>query len=322
VSGIARIQARYPLMQVAAVVGLFLYGAASLDGFSGASSIRTMLVLASLLGIAATGQTIVILLGGLDLSIPGFIALGNVVIAQLAGVDGWPFVPALLVVVALALAGGAITGFVCHGLHAPPLVVTLGTGSIAAGAVLVWTNGSVVTGSLPGWLGRLTSPVAETFGLGIPPIVVIWAGLALVAGVFLARVVTGRQIYAAGSNPVAAAFALVPTGRLWVIAFAISALSSAMTGVLLAGFSAGGDASVGNPYLFTSLTAVIVGGTAITGARGNYWRTVLGAVILTELTTILVGHGYDQADQQILFGLLILLVVLAYGRDRRVADRV
>jgi ribose transport system permease protein len=322
VSPLARLQARYPLVQVAAVVALFLYGAASLDGFSDASSIRTMLVLASLLGVAATGQTIVILLGGLDLSVPGFIALGNVVIAQLVGVDGWPFVPALLVVGGLAVAGGAVTGMVCHRLRAPPLVVTLGTGSIAGGTVLVWTNGSVASGNLPGWLGRLTSPVADTFGLGVPPIVVIWAGLALVTGVFLARVVTGRQIYAAGANPVAARFALVPTARLWTIAFALSALSSAMTGVLLAGFGSGGDASVGNPYLFTSLAAVIVGGTAITGARGSYWRTVLGAVMLTELTTILVGHGYGQADQQILFGLIILLVVLAYGRDRRVADRV
>jgi ribose transport system permease protein len=168
----------------------------------------------------------------------------------------------------------------------------------------------------------LTSPVAETFGVGVPPIVAIWAVLAIIVGLFLGRVVTGRQIYAAGSNPTAASFALVPIGRLWTLAFALSALAAAMTGVLLAGFSGGGDASVGNPYLFTTLTAVIVGGTAITGARGSYWHTVLGALILTELTTILVAHGLDQADQQILFGLLILLAVAAYGRERRVADRV
>jgi ribose transport system permease protein len=95
-----------------------------------------------------------------------------------------------------------------------------------------------------------------------------------------------------------------------------------MTGILLAGFAVGGDASVGGPYLFTTLTAVIVGGTAITGARGGYWHPVPGAAILTELTTILVGNGYSQADQQIPFGLIILLVVPAYGRDRRVGDRV
>jgi len=322
VSIAARLQRRYPLMQTAALLALFAYGAALLDGFARPSSIRTMLVLAALVGIAATGQTLVVLLGGLDLSVPGFIALGNVGIAQLAGADGWPFFPALLVISSLAIFGGAVTGFICHDLRAPPLAVTLGTGSIAAGGVLVWTNGAVVSGGLPEWLGRLTSPISKTFGLGIPPIVVIWIVVAIVVGVLLGRTISGRRIYATGSNAAAAAFALVPTRRLWMIAFAISALSGATTGVLLAGFSGGGDASVGDPYLFTSLAAVLVGGTAIGGARGNYWRTVLGALVLTELTTILVGHGYDEADQEILFGLIILLVVPAYGRERRVAERV
>jgi ribose transport system permease protein len=304
------------------LAALFVSGATSLDGFAGASSIRTMLVLASLVGIAALGQTLVVLLGGLDLSVPGFIALGNVAIAQLVGPDGWPFVPALVLVALLAAAGGALTGLICHRLSAPPLVVTLGSGSIAAGAVLVWTNGEIVTGALPGGLSRLTSPVEQTFGLGVPPIVAIWALLAVAAGVFLGRAVTGRRLYAAGANPVAARIARVPLGRLWAIAFALSALSSALTGVVLAGFSGGGDASVGNPYLFTSIAAVVVGGTAIGGGRGGYWRTVLGALTLTELTTILVAHGFGEADQQILFGLVILMVVPAYARDRRVRDGV
>jgi len=313
---------RYPISQTGVLVALFVYGSLSLDGFASASSIRAMLVLAALLGIAGTGQTLVVLLGGLDLSVPGFIALGNVGIAQLTGPDAWPFVAALLALAAIALAGGVLAGIVCHALRAPPLVVTIATGSVAGGAVLVWTNGTAVTAPLPGWLGRFSSPVETTFGLGVPPVVVTWAAIAVVVGVFLTRVITGRRVYATGSNRAAASLARVPTGRVWMLAFALSALSSVFTGVLLAGFSGGGDASVGNPYLFTTLTAVIVGGTAITGARGSYWHTVLGALILTELTTILVGHGLDQADQQILFGLLILLAVAIYGRERRVADRV
>ena len=96
---------------------------------------------------------------------------------------------------------------------------------------------------------------------------------------------------------------------------------SALVGVLLAGF-AGADQTLGDPYLFSGLTAVIVGGTTFMGARGDYTHTVVGALILTVLTTILVGKGYDQADQQIIFGVLILLVVAGYGRDRRLRDRV
>ncbi len=92
-------------------------------------------------------------------------------------------------------------------------------------------------------------------------------------------------------------------------------------GVLLAGYAGSGNSTLGDPYLFEGLAAVIVGGTAF-GARGDYWRTVLGALLLTVLSTVLVGHGYTSADQQIISGLLILAVVAGYGRDPRLRDRV
>ena len=119
----------------------------------------------------------------------------------------------------------------------------------------------------------------------------------------------------------AAALAGIDTERVWVGVFAASAVMSTLVGCLLAGF-AGADQTIGDPYLFSGLTAVIVGGTTFMGARGDYTHTVVGALILTVLTTVLVGKGYDQADQQIIFGVLILLVVAGYGRDRRLRDRV
>jgi len=114
----------------------------------------------------------------------------------------------------------------------------------------------------------------------------------------------------------------VNTRRVWTGAFALSAACAGVVGVLLAGFSGSADATVGTQYLFTSLAAVIVGGTSITGAHGDYWRTVVGALIITVLTTLLLGHGYSVGDQQIAFGLAILLVVAGYGRDVRLRDRV
>ena len=109
---------------------------------------------------------------------------------------------------------------------------------------------------------------------------------------------------------------------MWVVVFAASAVPvGARPAACSPGF-AGADQTVGDPYLFSALTAVIVGGTTFMGARGDYTHTVVGALILTVLTTILVGKGYGQADQQIVFGVLILLVVAGYGRDRRLRDRV
>jgi len=150
---------------------------------------------------------------------------------------------------------------------------------------------------------------------------VITAILAIVVGVILQRTSVGRRFYATGANPRAAAIIRVNTRKMWTGVFALSAVCSALVGILLAGFS-GVDPSVGDPYLFQGLTAVIVGGTTIMGARGDYTHTVIGALILTVMTTIFVGKDIDVATQQIIFGVLILIVVAMYGRGRRLRDRV
>lgn len=279
-----------------------------------------MLVAASFLGLAGAGQTLVVLIGGIDFSVPAVIAGASVVISQLTGTDHWSFIPALAVCVLLAVLVGAINGYVSHRFRVQPLVVTLGMASVVTGAVLVWTKAQA-TGTAPAFLTRFTSVTGTTFGIGIPPVVVIWAVIAIVLGVILRRTIAGRRLYATGSNPVAAELALVRTQRVWVGTFAASALLAALLGVLLAGYAGSGNTTLGDPYLFEGLAAVIVGGTAF-GARGDYWRTVLGAIVLTVLSTVLVGKGYSTADQQIIFGVLILLVVAGYGRDARLRDRV
>jgi ribose transport system permease protein len=320
VATMGRVQRRAPVLQFVALVALFIYGAGTISGFSDSTSIRSMLVLAALLGLAALGQTIVMIVGGLDLSIPGFIVAGAILVSQLCGTHHWAFVPALALIAAIAAAMGAATGWICQRFRIQPLIVTLGVGALASGGCLAWTGGKL-TGSAPAFLSTLTSPTGTTFGIDVSPVVAIWALVAIVVGVVLHRTIPGRRLYATGANPRAAQLALVNTRRVWMVVFALSALCSALVGILLAGFS-GADQTLGDPYLFQGLTAVIVGGTTIMGARGDYTHTVLGALILTELTTILVGHGYGTADQQIIFGVLILIVVAGYGRDRRLRDTI
>jgi ribose transport system permease protein len=291
-------QRTLPVLQIVALVALFVWGAATIDGFSTETSIDSMLVLAALLGLAALGQTLVLIYGA----------------------HGWSAPLAIALVVVIAAALGAATGWICHHWRIQPLIVTLGVGALSAGGAVAWTAGKL-TGTAPPFLTELTTATGATFGISIPPIVVIWAVVAIAAAVALHRTVAGRRLYATGANPRAAGLARIHTGRVVVAVFAISAVVSALVGVLLAGF-AGADQTIGDPYLFSGLTAVIVGGTTFMGARGDYTHTVIGALILTVLTTILVGKGYDQADQQIVFGALILLVVAGYGRDRRLRDRV
>jgi ribose transport system permease protein len=319
-STLGRVQSRVPALQLAALVALFIYGFFTVDNFGDGPNIRTMLVLAAILGMATIGQTLVFILGGLDLSIAGFLSASAIVLSQLCGVDHWPFLPALRVIlIAFGVLGG-VSGWICHRYSIQPLIVTLGMGSIALGGAVVFVNGTI-NGSAPAFLSNITAANGSTFGLSLPPVVFIWALVAVVLAVLLHRTVAGRWLYATGANPRAATLARIPVRRVWIVVFAASAIFSAIAGVLLAGFS-GADQGVGDPFLFQGLTAIIVGGTTVMGARGDYTHTVLGALILTELNAILTAHNLNSADQQILYGLLILLVVASYGRDSRLSDRV
>jgi ribose transport system permease protein len=317
----ARLLRGTPILQVTSVIVLLLAIGLTIDGFFSKSSLFTTLILASFLGIAAAGETLVILIGGIDLSVPALISGANLVTTLLLG-KGWSFWLAILFVFSCAAIVGLINGFVTHRFKAPPLIVTLATGAIVTGLTLGWTQGGQVSGIPPNWLSRFSSPIGTVFGIGIPPVVILWAIIAIVFGLVLSWSVSGKRLYATGANERAAQLAGVKTERVWMASFAVSAMASALVGIVLIGFTGSGEAGVGDPYQFLSIAAVLVGGTSLIGARGDYWRTVLGALIMTLFTTLLVGHGADEAMQEILTGVLILLFVSVYGRDQRVRDRV
>jgi ribose transport system permease protein len=316
---VADLQRRFPLLQVAALAVLYLIGAATVPGWMTRSTLTSMLVMAALLGLAGIGQTIVVLGGGIDFSVGAFITAGGVFIVELPSVDHWPVWAAIVVAFAVAVAGGALNGVISYTFKVEALVVTLGVGSLLSGVLTGWVNGSVY-GTPPGWTSTAVSVLSDTFGLPVPPVVAVWLLLALVIGLVLARTSAGRNLYLNGANPVAARRALVRTGRTWIAGFVVSAVFATFAGILLAG-EGGGNLGSGDPYLFQALTAVIVGGTMF-GGRGDYWRTVLGALILTVVTYLLEAHNYSAGVQEMVYGVLIMIVVAAYGRERRVRDRV
>jgi ribose transport system permease protein len=310
-----------PLLQIAVLIVVFLVAALTIDGFLDRSSLYSVLVLASFLGVAAAGQTLVILIGGLDLSVASVISAANLVTPVLIA-KGWGLGPAIACVIGMGAILGAINGFIIRRFSVTALIVTLASGGIVYGLALAATADGQATGAVPAWLSSFSSPIGHTLGIAIPPVVVAWAVLAVVLGVLLKRSATGRRLYATGANQRAADLAGIRTLRVWIGAFAVSGAAAAATGVLLAGFVSSSSVGVGSPYLFTSLAAVVVGGTSLIGARGDYWRTVLGALILTLITTVLVGHGAGQAVEEAVYGFLILVFVGVYGRERRVRDQV
>jgi ribose transport system permease protein len=316
---VADLQRRFPLLQVVALAVLYLAGAVTVPGWTSRSTLTSMLVMAALLGLAGAGQTIVVLGGGIDFSVGAFITAGGVFITVLPSVDHWPVWAAIAFALAVAAAGGALNGVISYRFRIEPLVVTLGVGSLLTGVLTGWVSGAV-TGTPPAWTDSAVSVTTSTFGIPVPPIVSIWVLLAVIAGIVLARTQAGRSLYLVGTNPVAARRALVRTGWTWTAGFIVSALLATFAGILLAG-DGGGNLDSGDPYLFLALTAVIVGGTMF-GGRGDYWRTVLGALILTVVTYLLEAHNYSTGVQEMVYGLLIMVVVAAYGRERKIRDRV
>ncbi len=301
-------------------IALHMLGTLLIQGYSSAFSMRAMLVLASLLAIASIGQTLVIILGGIDLSIPFVIGFANVVSAQLYG-DGMSFWVVCVIVLALALVIGAFNGLVSGGLNIHPLIVTLGVGTIIQGSVLLWTAG-FPSGSAPALLSEFVSIGGSAMGLPVPWLVPCFIVVIAVITVLLVRTPYGRRVYALGNNPRAAMLALISPLGMWTLTFAISAFFAAVTGILLLGFTGSAYGEVGQPYLFQTIAAVVIGGTALVGGRGSYLGTVAGALVLTELNTLLIGLGLQPSVVQAALGLVIILLVSLYGRDPHVSTRI
>ncbi|MER8404417.1 ABC transporter permease [Mesorhizobium sp. M0185] len=301
----------------AVAVALHLLGTLLIPGYSQPFAIRALLVIASLLAVASIGQTLVVILGGIDLSIPFIIGFANVVAAQLYGV-GWNFALVCAVVVALAILIGALNGLISRGLDIHPLIVTLGTGMIVQGAVLLWTGG-FPSGSAPAAVSAFVSIGGSVGPLPVPGLVPCVAVLTLLVALVLARTPYGRRLYALGSNPGAAPLALIDPVRMWTVTYAASAFFAAAAGVLLLGFTGSAYGDVGQPYLFQTIAAVVVGGAALVGGRGSYFGTIAGVLVLTEINTLLIGLGFRPSTVQAALGLVIVLLVSLYGRERHVS---
>lgn len=292
---------------------IFAMGAITVEGYTSVFSIRAILVIASFLIIAAAGQTLVMLIGGIDLSIPFVVGFANVAVAQLSS-QGIPFGVAMFITFALSLAVGMFNGALSSILRVHPLIITLGTGTALLGAVLLWTKG-YPTGSAPDYISDFVS-IGQSIGpIPVPMLVPATLLLALLLFLLERRTLLGRQIFAYGANPTAAPLVRISSLKVWVFCFGASALLASVTGVLLLGFSGAAFADVGRHYLFQTIAAAVIGGTALSGGQGGITGTVAGALVLTQLNTVLIGLGFDQSVVQALLGVLIVCVVAIYGRQ-------
>ncbi len=300
-----------------AIVVLAVAAAAVSSNLATFESIRTILTLSTFLAVLGIGQGLVILTGGIDMSVPwGMATAGIMLTTMTAGLDGalvWVLPAILLFGVVLGLANGIGVAI----LGVSPLVMTLAMNVVLRGLTLVAVNGTP-TGLTPPVITDLMS--GRLLGW-LPPVFLLVALLYAVTIVALRRTPYGRRVYAVGTNAHVTWLAGVRVPLIVISAYVVSGVMSAIAGVLLTGYSTLAFVNMGDPYLLPSIAAVVVGGAAITGGRGSPVGSLGGAIMLTLLGTLLTALVLPPAVRNIAFGVVVLVAVLATSwesRDSRV----
>ncbi len=298
----------WPYVAVVLLIGMGSFVSAE---FAGPSHILLVLGLASFVGLVAVGQTMVILLGGIDLSVSSTITMAGVVSATIMAGSDQQIGFAIAVSLGIGLIIGLINGLGIGLLNIPPLVMTLGVTSLVQGIALLYTNGAPKGNSAP-FLSHLTTGSVA----GIPFMVIIWALVALTVILLLHRTTFGRWVYAVGHAPKAARMSGVNVKATTVAVYAIAGIMAALTGVLLTGYTKTSYLNIGDPYQMASIAAVVVGGTSILGGFGSYVGTIAGAIIITIIQSLLPILSIPEAGRQVISGLIILILLLIYGRAK------
>lgn len=294
---------------------LFVFGEILSPGFASYSQILNVLRVAAFLGIVAAGQMLVIISGGegIDLSVGAVITLAAIVTSRVVMGANDLVLLALAEILVIGFAIGSLNGLGIAFLRIPPLVMTLGMTGVVQGIILVYTKGQPKGRAAP----VMTSVVSDKWLFDIPGILFIWLGVAIVITLVLKRTVFGKTLYALGTNRTAARLSGVNVRRQLVIVYGLSGLIAALTGFLLLGYTTTVFLNLGEDYMLPSVAAVVVGGTALSGGSGSYIGTIAGAIVLTVLESILTTLRMGEAGRQITYGIVLVALLSAYGRQAR-----
>ena len=300
---------RPALVLLVVLFGLILITGAIEPDFLSVSGMRNVLLQAAPLAILAGAQTVLMLTGGIDLSIT-MIATGSAYVAANQSPNG--ALVAILLGLTVGLIAGSANGVGVAVFRVNPLIMTLAMSGILLGLFTAWTQtilqGSTVVAPFIKLLGT-----GSFFGNRVPYSVVVWAVVAIILIWMLRRSGWGRLIYAIGDNEVAVRLAGVRTWQVKISAYAVAGVLGSIAGMLLAGRTGAVDLQLATAFLLPSVAAAVIGGTSIFGGIGGYTGTILGALILSVLNSMLTFLNVGQAIQQMVYGLIVLLLAWGYA---------
>jgi ribose transport system permease protein len=289
--------------------------------FLGPENLLNIVRFASENGIIAIGMTLVIIIGGIDLSVGAVLALSAVGSAAFMMRYGWDTAPTILIILSIGAFVGLLNGFIITKVNMQPFIVTLATMSAARGIASLWSGGYAI----PMAFGNAADLAPQSFkdmfagsvnllGLDIPVQVFYFIGVGLIIALVLKRTGFGRHIFAVGGNEIAARLSGVPVHRTKILVFAICGFLSSLAALLHASLVNQGSHIDGNGYEMNAIAAVVIGGTSMAGGSGTVLGTIIGAVILSILDNILGLRNIQSEYQLILKGVLIVLAIQAQKR--------
>jgi ribose transport system permease protein len=297
-----------PLLGLLAI--LLIFRELARPGVFSADFLGVTLRAAVPLAVLAACQTLTMLTGGIDLSVGAVASMSGFLVATLVNSQGLP-VAIIIALIAAALVG--LTSGVGVGVfRVHPLIMTLGISLVVLGLANVWQLRMVQTGAgVPPAMRSLGSD--RLFDI-LPYNLAVFIPLALLILLALRRTGYGRMLYAIGDNPIAARLSGARAWQVLLLLYIVSALIAAIGGFLIAGLTNVSSVTLADSYVLPSVAAAVIGGTSILGGRGGYSGTIVGALILTVLTSLLSAMGFPEAVRQVLFGAIIVLVAAAYTR--------
>lgn len=282
------------------------------DNFLSSYNVAVVVRQAAFVGLVALGQTLVLLVGGIDLSVGAAAGLsaivGSIALTQW-GVHPWVVIPFTML---FGLCLGFINGAFVAGLRLNPFIVTLATWEIFAGMTLVITEGYPIRPLGPAFaiFGK-----GEIFGVPVPVLLFFIVGAILIW--MLRQTRFGRNIFAVGGNRDAAVLAGIRVGWVEFFAFGLAGMFAALAGILYASRMDAGQPSVGEGWLMGAITAAILGGTSLRGGQGSIVGTMLGALLLAVLANGTVLMNVSGFWQRVIVGAVVLVAVLVDLLRRR-----
>jgi len=259
----------------------------------------------SFIGIVAAGQTLVLLLGGIDLSVgavAGLTAILGAMMMTTLGIN--PFATMLLAML-LGFAFGLVNGFMIAWLKLNAFIVTLATGEVFAGTILVLTRGYSITG-IPSSFAVLGQGMVGPVPVPVVFMLAVYAILAFICS----STPFGRSLFAIGGNREAARFAGLRVERVEMLVYAIAGMLAALAGMLFVSRVNAGQPTTGASWLMPSITAAIIGGTSLTGGVGTVWGTLLGAVFMGVLANGIVLMNVSSYWERVIIGIFVIVAVL------------